>query len=134
VKSSSFLGFPACLASRHPSTGKAAVSHPHPSWSFLWMGVWRLGEQADGKRFPNVGNGFPPWERVSIGGKSFPWLEEVLNYVHVFDVPPHYDWVLMEITNWIYIVPVPVVIISGVAGSSRHHRSGPAGLDPVQPP
>ena len=38
----------------------------------------------------------------------------------------------MGITKWIHPVPIPVVIMSGVAGASRHHHSDPLGSDPVR--
>ena len=45
---------------------------------------------------------------------------------------PLVDRIRMGITKWIHLVPVPGVIVSGVAGASCHHHSDQLRSDPVR--
>ena len=90
-KSISTVGFPACLASRHPSIGEAASGRLHkggaafgrPSFVDIPMDGCLEARQAGN---PTVENDFPPWEMVSHRGK---WFPTVGNHFPPWDIISH---------------------------------------------
>ena len=87
-KSFSTVGFPACLASRHPSIGISTKEGRPPAAPPLWrrpeaaspMDGCLEARQAGN---PTVENDFPPWEMVSHRVK---WFPTVGNYFPPWDI------------------------------------------------
>ena len=70
----STVGFPACLASTHPSIGTSIKEGQTKAAPPLWRrpeaappmdGCLEARQAGRGKWFPTVGNPFPPWEIIS---------------------------------------------------------------------
>ena len=70
-KSFSTVGFPLCLAIRHPSRREAAGGRLHEVGADILMDGCLVARQGGS---PTVETEFPPWEMVSHVGKWFPTM------------------------------------------------------------